>query len=276
MRAALGAAIAGILLLGPACSTPPPCGDCGFPYVMDLLISQQGGIVPVGIFQTIGVLIPGSDRTLSPSIPDRVMAQGAGHDPEGSSLVAVVPQGGAIWGQPEHLGGTVRLAASTGWFQSPWSVTIQIATDPLTGHDPHTYVGSGTTVMQLGQTFVMTWPVGSAPPTTSDSAVLRPWTAPIERVTNPVGRGSRPAMRYMEQVFVAAATGQALLSAPNAFDPKDGRTFGPSQLFFVKDDHRWTCSPAGGCSTPVATEDNWRPDYYHPPPPTPVPWVSPG
>jgi hypothetical protein len=32
----------------------------------------------------------------------------------------------------------------------------------------------------------------------------------------------------------------------------------------VIDDQRWTCSPSGGCSTPVATQDNWRPDYYVP------------
>ncbi len=190
------------------------------------------------------------------------MPEGVAQQPDGSTLVSVVPMGGAAWGKPAHFGGTVSLAASVGFSQSPWSITIQIATDPLSEHDQHTYLGSGTTVMQVGQTFVMTWPVGSAPPMTSDPSVLRPWTVPIENVTQPVGDSTIHSVRYMEQLFVAAAIGQVVLTAPTAFDPKDGRRFGPSQRFIVRADPRWTCSPAEGCSTPIATGDNWRPDQY--------------
>jgi hypothetical protein len=273
MRAILGAAVAGILILAPACgrSTVISCDACRSPFVMDLLISQDGGVNQVGLFQTLGVRIPGPDRILTPNPADRAMADGLGNAPDGSSLVNVIPMAGWMGGRHQHFGGTVTLSASTSLSESPWTVTIQIATDPLSGHDLHAYVGSGTTVMQLGQTFVMTWAVGSAPPMPSDSTVLRAWTAPIERVTEPFGNGARQPTRYMEQVFVAAATGKAVLTAPTAFDPtRDDKPFGPSQRFIVIDNSSWTCSPAGGCFTPVASADNWRPDHYYPPGITPV------
>ncbi len=265
MRAALGAAIAGILVLGPACGTSVPCGDCNYPYLMYLVISQERGVVPVGLFQTIGVRIPGSDRTLSPGSSDRIVEQGGENEPGGSTLLVLVPVAGADFGKPLHFGGIVHLAATTGWFQSPWDATIQLTTDPLSGHDPHTYVGSGTTQMQIGQTFVMTWPVGAPPPVTSDPSVLRPLGDPIERATRTVGESSAQSVSYMMQLFVGAGIGHATLAAPSAFDPRDGRPFGPSQQFYVVDDHRWKCSPAGGCSTSAATEDNWRPDHYDAP-----------
>ena len=271
MRAALGAAI--VVLVTACGSTQPPCSSCTGPFVGDLLISRQGAVVQMGLFQTAVVQIPGSNRSLTPSLADRVLAERLAVEPDGSSLLTVLPMAGWIGGKSQHFGGTVNLAATTGFLQSPWNVTVQIATDPLSGHDQHTYLGSGTTVMQIGQTFVMNWPVGSAPPTSTNTAVLRPLADPVELVTQPFGVGT--STRYMQELFVGVAAGQALLNAPTAFDPKTGEKFGPSQRFIVNDNRHWTCSPAGGCFTPVASEDNWRPDHYYPPGVTTLPVGTP-
>lgn len=235
---------------------------------MDVLISQQGGTaVPLGLYQTAGVLIPGSGRALTPSDSDRVQSGPVDRQPDGSSLFTVYPKASAAWGKPFHFGGTVGLTASTNTFQSRWSVTIEIATDPVSGYDLHTYVGSGTTVLQIGQTFLMRWPVGSAAPLSSDAGILMALTDPIEGfvASQPVGGSTvTHGTDYMEQLFVTVATGSAVLSAPSAFDPSRPTNFGPSQRFIVRDDPRWTCSPAGGCSTPDAEQDNSRPDRYFP------------
>ena len=50
---------------------------------LDLLVSQSGGAaVPVGLFETVGVLIPGSGRSLTSTDPDRASAFPVQHQPD--------------------------------------------------------------------------------------------------------------------------------------------------------------------------------------------------
>lgn len=53
---------------------------------MNLLIAQAGSSpTPVGLYEFVGVLVPGSGRNLTPSPSDRVTTYLVDHQPEGSS-----------------------------------------------------------------------------------------------------------------------------------------------------------------------------------------------
>ncbi len=265
MRLILALGMALTVLAGTGCG----CSCGGGPLVMDLLVTQAGGApTPVGLHELVGVLIPGSGRSLTPSASDRVTTGLVDQQPDGSSLVTVYPTATAYWGKPFHFGGTIELTASTNLHQSGWNTSIEIGTDPNSIYDLHTYEGAGTTVMQVGQTFLMTWPVGTPAPASSDAAVLTLLGNPVEvaRATQTVGQSTIiKGIAYMQQLVVAVNPGNAKLSAPQAFDPAHlNRLFGPSQQFIVIDDARWTCSPSGGCSTADAEENNSRPDRYYP------------
>jgi hypothetical protein len=71
---------------------------------------------------------------------------------------------------------------------------------------------------------------------------------------------------YMEEVFVAAGTGDAVLTAPAAFNPSfPDSPLGPRQRFIVRDAPAWTCSATGGCATVGPAANNTaRPDRYYP------------
>lgn len=234
----------------------------------------SGATFPVGRFEQIGVLVPGSGRGLAITGGDQASAYPVDHEPDGSSLFTVDADGASYTGKPFHYGGTLRLVASVNSNYAPWSVTIQIATDPLSGHEGHTYVGSGTTVMQVGQTFVIDWPLGADPPTTSDPGVLAPLGDPLEAFVGlqPFGQGNiTQGIHYRQQVFAAIGTGDAVIRAPSAFDPVHAYfEAGPSQQFIVQDNPRWTCSPERGCATADATPPNSLPDRYFPAGATPA------
>ena len=89
--------------------------SCSSNTSVDVLISEAGGTVAVGLDEAVGVLVPGSGRSLAPSDPGLVTVYPVLHQPDGASL-DVVSALVENRGKGVRYGGAVRLTASTGWF----------------------------------------------------------------------------------------------------------------------------------------------------------------
>jgi hypothetical protein len=266
-----------VLLVGSSCGPQCTCSPYPFYSAVFLTGADSNKVVPLGFGQYLGVLLPGSGRTI-----------------EGSDGVRLIPYLPTV-DQPDDMtfeqfwpgatmntgtfGGTVTLssraqpARAVGRSLPAWHLTVVIGSDPRGEFNQGTYSGRGTTTMVTGQSFVVSWPVGGAAPTTSDVSVLAP-VGPITTVHSAYQPGGQTTFSviktFTQQLFVATGVGRAKLNAPDAMPPgcnaspepacSTGRV-GPSQDFVVRNDPTWTCSVRHGCIHDSAN-GYWHPDWY--------------
>ena len=286
MRAVVVASLAVVTLVASSacesCSCSPIYGNFAAILLTEKDTSQT---VPLGMYQTVGVLLQGAGRTINVSDPELLVPYAVQEQPAGMTFERFVPDSPNGAGRPYVFGGTVTVSAPATAGQPAWQATVIMGTDPrgqvsgLNGVGAGAFVGGGTTVMTVGQSFVVSWAAGRPAPASSNPPVLRPTGDPVT-VHNGYQQAGQTTMTsgpdYEQQLFVAVGVGIATLSAAGdairTVDP-NAAAFGGSQTFVVRLVPGFTCSPTAGCvqTTPVGSQGFDRPDRYYPAGVTPSP-----
>jgi hypothetical protein len=262
------------LLAGGSCST---CICSPYPFYSPVFLTTADAneVVPIGFYQAVGVLLPGSGRTINASDAGRVISYRPTVDqPDGMTYESFTPGTLNYTGKPPPFGGLVDLRAPAQGRLPSWHVLLMIGSDPFGENIQGTYSGRGTTLMVTGQSFIVTWRVGGAAPTTTNASVLSP-VGPVLTLHSAYGKGPNYAFSvdktFTQQLFIATGIGTATLNAPDAMPEGCNAApsaschsllVGPGQEFDVRDDPGWSCSLGKGCS-PLGTGEAPRPDGYH-------------
>jgi hypothetical protein len=261
------------LIAGSACGN---C-SCGLPYGNYASVMLTGKdasrAVPVGMFQTVGVVLEGSGRVINVSDAGRLVPFPVGPQPDGMTLELFRPDAPEQAGTPFEFGGAVVISAPASGPHPEWMATLVIGSDPRGdgGGGPFVgsgaFAGSGTTVMALGQSFVVSWPAGGTAPKSSDSSVLEPSGDPMlvhsgYQLTQKTSVTDGPA--FLQQLFVGVGVGTATFTLPDAIHTVagDASSYGGSQDFVIRLVQGFTCSPERGCVQNTAGGPD-RPDKHY-------------
>jgi len=256
------------------------CGGCicsPYPFYTAVTLTSRDAntVVPLGAYQTLGVLLPGSDRQIDTSDSKRLIPYHPTVDQPPDMTFAEFSPTGAT----PPFGGKVEISASAQGGNPRWHVTVMLGTDPQSDGWPAGYIGSGTMLLAPGQSFVMSWPVGADAPTSTDPTVL---AAVGEAMPVHSEYEAGPDYRFIvyktfnQQLFLAAGSGTAQLAAVSALPPRCNSEPGPgcstipvgcSETIRVIDDAGWQCSLDRGC-VPLKGIAAQRPGGYQPPPAT--------
>jgi hypothetical protein len=276
VRALVVASLALAVVAGSACEN---CSCVTYGNYASVMLTDKDAsrLVPVGMFQTVGVVLPGSGRAITVSDTGRLVAHPVPPQlqPDGMTMELFVPDAPGEVGTPYEFGGTVTISAPASGDHPQWTATLVIGTDPRgdAGGGPFVgggaFVGSGTTVMALGQGFVVSWADGGATPTSSVPSVLRPFGAP-ELVHNGYQLIGKTAVTsghtYWQQLYVGVGVGSATLTLSRAVHTLDDNlgSFGGTQRIVVHSVPGFTCSPEHGCVQTAALSGPTSPDHYYP------------
>jgi hypothetical protein len=250
------------LVFSQACGGPQ-CICSPYPQYSAVLLTEKdsGLVLPLALYQSIGVMLPGSGRQIDSSDHDRLIPYHSTVDQTtGSTYAAFTPEAVIYWDRLNRLGGRVELFAPAQGSHHEWHVTVMIGTDNPNLGNFGTYYGSGTALVAPGQSFVISWTVGTPAPIITDPTVLAAATLPVtvESAYRPTNQPQFTVLKtFMQQLFVATGRGTAQIDAPNALPLGcnagpgmmcSSGPVGPSQKVSVQDWSGWTCSLDGGCA----------------------------
>jgi hypothetical protein len=269
-----------VLMAGASCIPNEDCSQaaCGTGPAVRVLLTEKnaGEVIPITTFDSVGVLLPGT-ALVQVSDESRLVAVPVPQQPPDQTFRMFRPVYEPVPGKPWTFGGRVTLSSPAVGTGRQWHVTLIIGTDPQTKTDgrsayPSYFSRASQLNLALGQTFTLNWPVGLAPPSSSDERVLAPVTGVIavdEGSANIAATRVTAGSTYEEQLFAAVGSGQAVLLLPRAVGSQ-GCAIKDTQghcletpTLFVASRSTWTCSVDGGCS-----QVNWdgvsrnRPEQY--------------
>jgi hypothetical protein len=280
MRGGAVVSFAMVLIAGASCIPNEDCSNaaCGTGPAVRVLLTEKnaGEVIPITTFDSVGVLLPGT-ALVKVSNESRLVAVPVPQQPPDQTFRIFKPVYEPVPGKPWTYGGAVTLSSPAAGTRREWQVTLIIGTDPLTKTDgrsayPSYFSGASELKLALGQTFTLNWPVGFAPPSSSDERVLAPVTGVIaidEGYANIAVTRVTAGLTYEEQLFLAVGSGQAVLSLPRAVGSQgcaNKDTQGhclETPTLFVESRPTWRCSVDDGCS-----QVNWdgvsrdRPEQY--------------
>lgn len=275
--------VAGLVLAAIAGSACEHCSCGGYVNYATVVLTEKDAFqtVPVGAFQSVGVLLPGSHRTVTPSDAGLLVPYGpAAFVPDGMTLLTFRPDQPGDVGRPFVFGGVVSLSAPATADHPLWMAQLIIGTDPLDVNfvppsfpqGSGAFTGGGTTVMALGQSFVVSWSAGGGAPTSGSASVLQPLGAPVRVHSAWQGSQSPPysvrtGPEWLQQLFVAVGVGSAMLTVPDAVHTLDRNlgSFGGNQTFVVRSTPDFSCTVDGGCHELTMPQTGpTRPDHHYP------------
>jgi hypothetical protein len=268
----------GVVLIAESSCAQEQCSQaaCGSgPSVTVLLTAKNSGqTVPVTPGMDVGVLLPGK-AVIVVSDVSKLASVAVANQPSNHTFRIFRPISEPVPGQPWAYGGKVSLSSPADGTRDEWHVTILIGTDPPWkwdgwAADPSSFL-SVETNLAPGQTLSLNWPLGLAPPSSSDQRVIAPITGVITLDLGHANiRGDRVTAgpSYQTQLFAAVGTGTAVLIAPHATNSVcyAKRTNGnclERTTVYVEPQPGWNCSADSGC-----IQVNWdgvsrnRPDQY--------------
>ena len=268
-----------VLVAEPSCISNENCSQsaCATGPGVHVLVTEgnAGQVIPITPFDPVGVLLPGK-AVVTVSDESRLAAVPVPQQPPDKTFRIFKPVYDPVPGKPWTFGGKVTLSSPAAGTRREWHVTLIIGTDPQTktdGRSAYTSYFSGADLnLALGQTFTLNWPVGFAPPSSSDERVLAPVTGVIaidEGHANIAVTRVTAGPSYEEQLFAAVGSGEAVLSLAQAVGSQgcaikdtQGRCLETPTLH-VESRPNWMCSVDGGCA-----QVNWdgvsrdRPEQY--------------